>query len=217
MNTQDIAGLRPRFERMARAFMANRFCNSVGVDDLVQIGLLEAMEAQSRFKNTGEATFSTFVSRGVLGAWSEAIAASHFGPCVSTRAYMRKKGEAVDYGEVSYDAWPGGKDWLEGIPANVPDEQEPMSYLHITEQDAAAVLADIDRQLAYTGEPKHIAKNATRAHYKTGAYYVFVKVLGREQFVCTAKTMEEAVGKQREFLYSLREWCMAAIEEGESK
>ena len=211
MNTQDIAGLRPRFERMACAFMANRFCNSVGVDDLVQIGLLEAMEAQSRFKNTGEATFSTFVSRGVLGAWSEAIAASHFGPCVSTRAYMRKKGKTVDYGEISYDGF--GDEWL----ANVPDEQEPMSYLHITEQDAAAVLADIDRQLAYTGEPKHIAKNAKRAHYKTGAYYVFVKVLGREQFVCTAKTMEEAVGKQREFLYSLREWCMAAIEEGESK
>jgi DNA-directed RNA polymerase specialized sigma24 family protein len=206
MSPADVLALRPRFERMAGAFLRGRYCASVDAADLVQIDMVQAMECMGRYADDGRATFATFIDRRVRGAWSDALAGSHYGPSTSTRHNMRKRGQAIDYGEVSFDAMPPG--WLD----NVADTQdEPMSYLHITPAEAAIVIADIDRELAREA-PKYINRNSTRTHYTKGAFYVFAKVMGREQFVCTAKTEAEAIAAQKAFLRSLREWCVAAIE-----
>jgi signal transduction histidine kinase len=53
--------------------------------------------------------FSTYVHQAVVGRWSGMMARSHYGPPSSTRSWRRKRGLAVDYGEVSVEVVDDGR------------------------------------------------------------------------------------------------------------
>jgi DNA-directed RNA polymerase specialized sigma24 family protein len=210
MNNIQAKELKNKFSKMAHSYARERgfLPASIEEDDLVQEALCKALECESRFLDDGRAKFSSYLSKPVLGHWSNIISKSYFGPSAQVKSYRKKKGiESIDYGEVSIEVIASdGSDWLESIASEENCEAE-ISFFNLTMQEAADCLIDIRRQIK-TPTDTGIAWAKTRSKY-----HVTVKVCGRNQFVGQFKTIEDSRAAKIKFLESFMDAVLAAIEE----
>lgn len=207
MNVAGIVAMRPRFASMARAFMRARGerPNIIDLDDMVQIATVQALEYLPRFVEDPRAKFASAIEKRIQGAWSNACAASHIGPPTGTRSRMRKRGQAVNYGEVSYHGFSDWQDWLHGVAGYEDDDEEPGFIL--TFEQAKSAISDIDAQLE-AGDDYGVWHDTKR-----GQFAVYVRVQGHRQYVRTTQTIEAARAAKLAFLRDFRAHLVANVED----
>ena len=144
MKASQILGLAHRLRGLARQHANARgfLPPSISLSDMVQEGYLVALEKLPKFSPDGSTMFATYVHQAVVGRWSDMYARSHYGPPSSTRSWRRKRGLAVDYGEVSVDVL--GDNWQD-LVASEPAADDDCYAVPACE--LAVCLADIDRQI----------------------------------------------------------------------
>ena len=195
MKASQILGLAHRLRGLARQHANARgfLPPSISPDDMAQEGYLVALEKLPKFNQDGSALFATYVHQAVVGRWSDMMARSHYGPPSSTRSWRRKRGLAVDYGEVSVEVL--GDNWQDFV-ADDPNADD--DFCAVPACELVACLADIDRQIdADNSIGISFAKTRNKWH-------VAPIVCGKEQFVGQFNSRAEAVQAKRDFLRSFR-------------
>ena len=95
-------------------------------DDLIQEGFLVLIRCAQRFKDTGQAKFSTYADKCIRPHLKKVIVESRWGPPSSTYWKQRKEG-VLPLDMVSYDSFarPDGEDeessWIDNVASEPPE------------------------------------------------------------------------------------------------
>ena len=197
MNAIDVCELKQGITWAARKFKCERgsLPASMTVDDLVQEGMLLALERMDTFIDDGRASYSTYIKSIVRFRWIDYIAKQYFGPSAQVRHYTNRKAGFAYYSEVSIECTTDGKwqEWLNGLEDGSDGQ---VSFIELSEEESACCIKELELAIE-ANDDAGISFSKTR-----NKYHVQVKACKCKQFIGQFKLLESARKAKRDFLVS---------------
>lgn len=195
-----------RITKHAYAYIRNiNLPASLSAEDLINQGVIIALENQHKFNKNIPCVFYTFIAPYIQGEWSKYISRMYFSPSPSLKSYHKKKNNKLhDYGEVSIELFVN-----ENGELPFENEKDTISlFFEIPIHESANVIKNCLYQLRDKND-NGISFAKTRKKY-----HLEINIMGKKQFIGQFKTKKLAILAKEKFLNDFMECVLdAAVKE----
>lgn len=162
-------------------------------DDLIQEGFIVLLRCAQRFKDTGQAKFSTYADKCIRPHLKKVIVESRWGPSNTTYWEKRKEG-ILPLDMVSYDSFarPDGEDedgsWLDNVASESPEAAKEDNILFTVTPSERATLGYNLSQIMQRGSVR-----------KNGNKFDIAFLINGKRVVLCGFDSEDAIKKWRRY------------------